>query len=54
VFNLSLTSVVRQAWERGRRPLIHGLVYSIGDGHLKELVRAVDGPDKAEELAPRV
>jgi carbonic anhydrase len=54
VYNLTLTPVVRQAWERGRRPLLHGLVYSIGDGYLKELVRGVDGPDRAEELAPRL
>jgi carbonic anhydrase len=54
VYNLSFTSVVRQAWERGRRPLIHGLVYSLADGYLKELVRGVDGADRAEELAPRL
>lgn len=52
IYNLALTPVIRQAWERGRRPLLHGLVYSLADGKLKELVRGVDGVDKAEALAP--
>jgi carbonic anhydrase len=52
VHNLTLTPVVRQAWDKGRRPLLHGLVYSIGNGRLKELVRGVDGVDKAEALLP--
>jgi carbonic anhydrase len=52
VYNLTLTPVIRQAWERGRRPLLHGLVYSLADGKLKELVRGVDGTDKAQALAP--
>lgn len=52
VYNLTLTPIIRQAWERGRRPLIHGLVYSLANGMLKELVRGVDGPDKAEGLVP--
>ena len=33
--------------------MIHGLVYSLANGYLKELVRGVDGPDR-EELAPRL
>ena len=52
VYNLTLTPVIRNAWERGRRPLLHGLVYSLADGRLKELIQGVDGPDKAQELAP--
>lgn len=52
IYNLTLTPVIRQAWERGRRPLLHGLVYSLADGRLKELVRGVDGADKAQALAP--
>lgn len=47
VANLADTVVVRSAWERGRRPLLHGLVYSLHDGHLHELVRGVDCPESA-------
>ncbi len=52
IYNLTLTPVIRHAWERGRRPLLHGLVYSLENGLLKELVQGVDGPDKAEALSP--
>jgi len=50
VYNLSRTPVVQGAWSRGRRPLLHGLVYDIHDGLLKPLVLQVDGNDKAREL----
>lgn len=50
VYNLSRTPVVQGAWSRGRRPLLHGLVYDIHDGLLKPLVLQVDGNEKAREL----
>ena len=52
VYNLTLTPVVRQAWERGRRPLLHGWVYSLQNGLLRELVREVNGPEEADRLLP--
>ena len=39
-----------QHWLKGRRPILHGLVYDINDGLLKELVSGVDGEDRANEL----
>ncbi|MDX2193565.1 MAG: carbonic anhydrase [Gemmatimonadales bacterium] len=54
VYNLTLTPTVRSAWARGRRPLLHGLVYSLEDGHLRELVQGVDGLDRAEGLLPKL
>lgn len=45
VYHLSLTPTIRDAWGRGRRPIIHGLVLDIGTGKLKEIVSGVDGPD---------
>jgi carbonic anhydrase len=52
VYNLTLTPVVRQAWERGQRPLLHGWVYSLENGLLRELVREVNGPEEADRLLP--
>ena len=52
VYNLTLTPVVRQAWERGRRPVLHGLIYSLENGLLKELVPAVDTTEAADRLLP--
>lgn len=50
VFQLSRTPIVRHAWARGRRPTIHGIVYDINDGLIKEVVSGVDGDDRAREL----
>ena len=44
------TPIVQNAWKRGRRPALHGLVYDIHDGLLKSLVFEVDGQDKATAL----
>jgi len=52
VYNLTLTPVVRQAWERGQRPVLHGLIYSLENGLLKELVSGVDTPEEADRLLP--
>jgi carbonic anhydrase len=46
VYNLSRTPIVQNAWTRGRRPSLHGIVYDIHDGRLKPLVLEVDGEDK--------
>ena len=54
VYNLGGTPIVQQAWSRGRRPLLHGLVYNINDGLLRELVSGVDGEDKAADLARKL
>jgi carbonic anhydrase len=50
VYNLSRTPIVQGAWKRGRRPMLHGIVYDIHDGLLKPLVMQVDGLDKVKAL----
>lgn len=50
VYNLSCTPVIRDAWARGRRPIIHGVVYDIRTGLLKEVVARVDGEDKISAI----
>jgi carbonic anhydrase len=37
VRNLAKTSVVQEAWAKGDYPIIHGIVYDVADGILKEL-----------------
>jgi carbonic anhydrase len=37
VARVASTAVVRQAWETERRPKLHGLVYDLRTGYLKEL-----------------
>jgi len=53
VHNLSRTPIVQEAWKRGPRPLLHGMVYRLADGLLKELVTGVDSPDAARRLLER-
>lgn len=50
VYQLSRTPVVQNAWRRGQRPMLHGIVYDIKDGLLKELVLEVDSNTKVHTL----
>ena len=54
VYNLSRTSVVQRAWQRAARPVLHGLVYNLHDGLLRELAVGIDGLEKANGLAGSV
>ena len=47
--NVCLTTVVRDAWARGQKLSVHGWVYSLLDGRVRELGMDVDS---AERLAP--
>jgi carbonic anhydrase len=51
IYHLSETPCVQQAWARGRRPMLHGLVYDMRHGLLKELVYGVDSEESADALA---
>ena len=37
VFDLSRTAVLRDAWDKGRKVQVHGWVYSLKDGLIKDL-----------------
>lgn len=50
VYNLARTPIVQGAWKRGRRPMLHGLVYDLQDGLLKDLVLEIDGNDGVERM----
>jgi carbonic anhydrase len=47
VVNVSQTTVVADAWARGQRLVVHGLVYGLEDGLLRDLHVSVSGPDAA-------
>ena len=47
--NVCLTTVVRDAWARGQKLSVHGWVYSLLDGRVRELGMDVDS---AEQLQP--
>jgi carbonic anhydrase len=47
--NVCLTTVIRDAWARGQQLAVHGWVYSLHDGRVRELGMDVDS---AEALPP--
>ena len=51
VVNTCQTTVVQDAWERGQELTVHGWVYGLHDGLLRDLGMSVSS---AEELAPRL
>ena len=46
--NVCLTTVVRDAWARGQKLAVHGWVYSLQDGRVRELAMDVDSPEALE------
>lgn len=44
--NVCLTTIVEDAWARGQSLSVHGWVYSLLDGRVRELGMDVDGPDQ--------
>ena len=54
IFQLSRTPIVQRAWARGRRPILHGIVYDIHDGLPKQMVSGVDGEDRSRVLRSQV
>jgi carbonic anhydrase len=53
VANVSQTTVVSEAWARGRALAVHGWIYKVTDGLLRDLGLCVTGPDAALRLAGR-
>ncbi len=45
VANLCHTTIVQDAWRRGQKLTIHGWIYSLADGLLKDLGMVVESPD---------
>ena len=48
--NVCHTTCVQNAWEKGQALTVHGLIYSVKDGLLKDLKISFDSLDKINEL----
>lgn len=46
VANVCHTSIVQEAWQRGQPLSVHGWIYSLSDGLLRDLNLAIDSPDQ--------
>jgi carbonic anhydrase len=49
VLNVGRTAVVRDAWARGQRLALHGLIYGLGDGLLRDLGMRVTSQQELAE-----
>ncbi len=45
VVNVARTTIVRDAWERGQQLAVHGWIYGLADGRLRDLGATVTGLD---------
>ena len=43
------TTIVQQAWERGQELSVHGWIYGLEDGLLRDLNLGVTGQDEVSE-----
>jgi len=46
VENICNTTVMEDAWSRGQEVTVHGLIYGLHDGHLRNLDVSINGPDE--------
>jgi carbonic anhydrase len=50
VKRVAQTPIVQDAWSRGQDLLVHGLVYGLKDGRLRNLGCTLDGPRAADAI----
>jgi len=50
VHSVSHTTIVQNAWRRGQPLAVHGLVYSLHDGLLRDLAVRITSPDQIEDI----
>jgi carbonic anhydrase len=53
VRNVSLTTIVRDAWQRGHQLAVHGWIYGVGDGLLHDLGCTIAATDEVGDVYAR-
>ena len=51
--SVSQTTPVQEAWARGQGVAVHGWIYSVADGHLRDLEVTVANPEQAKSVFER-
>jgi carbonic anhydrase len=54
VLNVGRTTVVQDAWARGQELAVHGWIYGLQDGLLRDLLTGIDSPDDVSVLMQRL
>ena len=50
VYSVSHTTIVQNAWLRGQQLAVHGLIYSIRDGLLRDLAVRITSADQIDRI----
>lgn len=50
VKNVCHTTIVQDAWRKGQELSVHGWIYGLGDGHLKDLDLCISNPDALADI----
>lgn len=53
VLNVAQTTIVQAAWDKGQNVMVHGWIYGLKDGLLKDLKATVSDPTKLKEAQTR-
>ena len=54
VFNVGRTTIVQSAWERGQELVVHGWIYDLEDGLLRDLGVSIDNADGIANFELRI
>jgi len=54
VLNVGRTTVVQDAWARGQELAVHGWIYGLQDGLVRDLLTGIDSPDDVSVLMQRL
>ena len=54
VLNVGRTTVVQDAWARGQELAVHGWIYGLQDGIIRDLGSGIDSPDDVQTLVRRL
>jgi carbonic anhydrase len=50
VKNVCHTTIVQNAWARGQELAVHGLIYGLGDGLLRDLALQITGTEQIDDI----
>ena len=53
VFNVCRTTIVQSAWERGQELVVHGWIYDLEDGLLRDLDVSIDNTEALQQCESR-
>lgn len=50
IYNVCHTTIVQNVWKRGQKLSVHGWIYGLGTGHLKDLTLCINGIDQIPKI----